>query len=107
MNADGHAETGSATPGGSSGAGPQLFDPARVGCSFAGLPPNFPSLQGDKVTNGPAEAHITQILKGKGLMPPFPQLSDEEVAAVATFERTSWGNKGSVIQPSQVAALRK
>ncbi|MFT4045554.1 MAG: cytochrome c oxidase subunit II [Solimonas sp.] len=75
--------------------------------SGAGLPPNFPSLQGDKVTNGPADAHITQILKGKNLMPPFPQLSDEEIAAVATFERTSWGNKGSVIQPSQVAALRK
>jgi cytochrome c oxidase subunit 2 len=75
--------------------------------SGAGLPPNFPSLHGDKVTNGPAEAHITQILKGKGLMPPFPQLSDEDIAAVATFERTSWGNKGSVVQPSQVAALRK
>src|SRR3546814_12989431 len=69
--------------------------------SGAGLPPTFPSLHGDKVTNGPAEAHITQILKGLNLMPPFAQLSDEEIAAVATFERTSWGNKGSVIQPSQ------
>lgn len=75
--------------------------------SGAGLPPTFPSLHGDKVTNGPADAHITQILKGKNLMPPFAQLSDEEIAAVATFERTSWGNKGSVVQPSQVAALRK
>lgn len=75
--------------------------------SGAGLPPTFPSLHGDKVTNGPAEAHITRILKGLNLMPPFAQLSDEEIAAVATFERTSWGNKGSVVQPSQVAALRK
>jgi cytochrome c oxidase subunit 2 len=75
--------------------------------SGAGLPPNFPSLHGDKVTNGPAEAHIEQILKGKNLMPPFAQLSDEDIAAVATFERTSWGNKGGVVQPSQVAALRK
>lgn len=75
--------------------------------SGAGLPPNFPSLHGDKVTNGPAEAHIEQILKGKNLMPPFAHLSDEEIAAVATYERTSWGNKGSVVQPSQVAALRK
>ncbi|MGH8445018.1 MAG: c-type cytochrome, partial [Solimonas sp.] len=75
--------------------------------SGAGLPPNFPSLHGDKVTNGPPEAHIVQILKGKNLMPPFTQLSDEEIAAVATFQRQSWGNKGSVIQPSQVAALRK
>ncbi|HET8728214.1 MAG TPA: cytochrome c oxidase subunit II, partial [Alphaproteobacteria bacterium] len=73
----------------------------------SGLPPNFPSLHGSKVANGPAEAHVEQILKGKNLMPPFPQLSDEDVAAVATFERQSWGNKGSVVQPSQVAALRK
>ncbi|WP_043114891.1 cytochrome c oxidase subunit II [Solimonas soli] len=75
--------------------------------SGAGLPPNFPSLHGSKIANGPAEAHIEQILKGKNLMPPFPQLSDEDIAAVATYERQSWGNKGSVVQPSQVAALRK
>ncbi|WP_020650588.1 cytochrome c oxidase subunit II [Solimonas variicoloris] len=72
-----------------------------------GLPPNFPSLHGSKVANGPADAHILQVLKGKNLMPPFPQLSDEDVAAVATYQRQSWGNKGGVIQPSQVAALRK
>ncbi|SEP91184.1 cytochrome c oxidase, subunit II [Solimonas aquatica] len=72
-----------------------------------GLPPNFPSLVNSKVANGPADAHVTQILKGKNLMPPFPQLSDEDVAAVATYERLSWGNKGSVVQPAQVAALRK
>lgn len=75
--------------------------------SGAGLPPTFPTLHGAKTANGPAEAHIEQILKGKNLMPPFAQLSDEDIAAVATFERTSWGNKGSVVQPSQVAALRK
>jgi cytochrome c oxidase subunit 2 len=73
----------------------------------AGMAPTFPALIGDKVTNGPAPAHITQILKGKGIMPPFPQLSDDDVAAVATYERTSWGNKGSVVQPSEVTALRK
>nr|WP_277346272.1 cytochrome c oxidase subunit II [Solimonas marina] len=72
-----------------------------------GMPPNFPALAGSTVANGPPEAHIEQILKGKKLMPPFAQLSDEEIAAVATFERTSWGNKGSVIQPDQVSALRQ
>lgn len=73
----------------------------------AGLPPTFPSLVGSKIANGPAEAHIAQTLSGKNLMPSFKQLSDEEIAAVITFERQSWGNKGSVVQPSQVAALRK
>jgi len=72
-----------------------------------GLPPNFPSLVGAPTVNGPAEAHVAQILKGKNLMPPFSQLSDEDIAAVATYQRLSWGNKGSVVQPSQVAALRK
>jgi len=72
-----------------------------------GLPPNFPSLHGSKVANGPAEAHIQQILNGKGLMTPFKHLSDQDIAAVATFERSSWGNKGSVVQPADVAAQRK
>lgn len=71
-----------------------------------GLPPNFPALIGSKVANGPAKDHIDQILKGKGMMAPFANLSDEEIAAVATYERVSWGNTGSVVQPSEVTALR-
>lgn len=72
-----------------------------------GLPPNFPSLKGSKIANGPAVAHIEQTLKGKNLMPPFPQLKDEDIAAVITYERQSWGNKGSIVQPADVAAARK
>ncbi|MNL25127.1 Cytochrome c-552 precursor [compost metagenome] len=41
-----------------------------------------------------------------GAMPPFSQLSDEELAAVVSFERTSWGNKGGAVTPDQVRALR-
>lgn len=73
----------------------------------AGLPPTFPSLVGSKVANGPADAHILQTLDPKPPMPSFKQLSDVELAAVITYERLSWGNKGSIVQPSQVAALRK
>lgn len=76
----------------------------------AGLPPNFPTLVGSKVANGDAKAHVSQVLNGKpgggGMMPPFKQLSDADVAAVVTYERQSWGNKGSVVQASDVAALR-
>lgn len=71
-----------------------------------GLPPNFPSLKGSKVANGPAEAHIKQTLNGKNLMAPFKHLSDAEIAAVVTYERSNWGNKGSVVQPKDVAAAR-
>jgi cytochrome c oxidase subunit 2 len=72
-----------------------------------GLPPTFPSLAGDKIVNGPPEGHILQILKGKNVMPPFaPQLSDAEIAAVATYERSSFGNHAPAVQAAQVAALR-
>jgi mono/diheme cytochrome c family protein len=40
-------------------------------------------------------------------MPPFAQaLSDDEVAAVVTYIRTSWGNRGSAISASDANALR-
>ena len=40
-------------------------------------------------------------------MPPFRnQLSDEEIAQVLSFVRTSWGNTGGVVKPAEVKALR-
>ena len=40
-------------------------------------------------------------------MPPFrSQLSDQEIAEVLTFVRTSWGNTGGAVQPQEVKALR-
>ncbi len=72
-----------------------------------GMPPSFPSIAGGKVANGPAAEHIKQVLKGKNLMPAFAQLSDADLAAAITYERLSWGNQGSVVQPAAVAAARK
>lgn len=85
-----------------------------------GLAPTFPPLAGDPVANGgPVEEHITTVLNGlsgkaingvtyTGAMTPFAaQLSDEQIAAVITFERNSWGNNGGVVEPAQVKALRK
>jgi len=71
-----------------------------------GMPPNFPSLVGSKIANGPAKAHIQQTLKGKGLMPPFGHLSDADIAAILSYQRTSWGNKGSLVQAADVKAAR-
>lgn len=72
-----------------------------------GMPPAFPALKGGKVTTGAANDHISQILKGKNAMQGFgPMLNDRQIAAVATFERNSWGNSASVVQPEQVKALR-
>jgi mono/diheme cytochrome c family protein len=50
---------------------------------------------------------IGQILNGGGGMPPFAdQLSDQEVAAVASHERTSWGNDFGTISEDEVAGRR-
>jgi mono/diheme cytochrome c family protein len=40
-------------------------------------------------------------------MPPFAQsLSNDDVAAVVTYIRASWGNHGTAISPRQVDELR-
>lgn len=40
-------------------------------------------------------------------MPPYRnQLSDQEIAQVLTFVRTSWGNTGGAVKPDEVKALR-
>lgn len=91
-------------------AGEKVFTANCAACHQAngeGLPPNFPSLKGDKVANGPAEGVIKQVLNGKNLMPPFKQLSDQDIAAVASYVRTSWGNKGGAVTVEAVTAARK
>jgi hypothetical protein len=41
-------------------------------------------------------------------MPAFAdQLTDEEVAAVLSYERTSWGNQAKPVKPDEVVARRK
>lgn len=89
--------------------GKKVYETNCAACHQAGgegLPPNFPSLKGSKVANGPAVEHIKQTLNGKNLMAPFKHLSDAEIAAVVTYERNSWGNNGGMVQPKDVAAAR-
>ena len=90
-------------------SGKKVYETQCAACHQAtglGLPPNFPSLAGSKVVNGPAKEHIVHTIKGKGLMPPFGSLSDADIAAAVTYERNSWGNKASLVQASDVAAAR-
>lgn len=80
----------------------------------------FPALAGNPVLQSEdATSLIHIVLKGGTLpathtapstftMPGFAwRLSDQEVAEVVTFIRTSWGNKGSIVKPGEVAELRK
>ncbi|MGQ0585839.1 MAG: cytochrome c oxidase subunit II [Gammaproteobacteria bacterium] len=100
-----------AAPAASDGAsdGAKVYNTQCGAChqpTGAGMPPTFPTLIGSAVVNGPADAHILHTLKGKNLMPPFAHLSDADIAAALTYERTSWGNKGGLVTADQVKAQR-
>jgi cytochrome c oxidase subunit 2 len=44
---------------------------------------------------------------GNGAMPSWKQLSDTDLAAVASYTKNNWSNKtGQLVQPSEVVALR-
>ncbi len=93
--------------------GKELFAKNCAACHMAegqGVPGMFPALHGSPITTtkeGLPE-HLSRILHGKNLMPPFgEQLSDADIAAVATFERNAWGNDtGDIVQPKDVKAAR-
>jgi mono/diheme cytochrome c family protein len=49
-----------------------------------------------------------QILLGRGAMPAFGgKLDDNQIAAVASYVRNSWGNHFGTVTPEQVAQVRK
>jgi hypothetical protein len=50
------------------------------------------------------------VVKGQtynSTMPPWATLDDEEIAAVLTYVRASWGNKADIVTPAFVASVRK
>jgi mono/diheme cytochrome c family protein len=50
---------------------------------------------------------MDQVIRGGAYMPAFgPRLSDDDIAAVATFIRNSWGNEFGVVTAEQVAGYR-
>jgi cytochrome c oxidase subunit II len=71
-----------------------------------GLKPAFPALDGSKVVASKQD-QIAILLNGKNAMPAWKQLSDVELAAVATYTKNSWSNKHGVVQPTEFAASRK
>jgi cytochrome c oxidase subunit 2 len=79
------------------------------GAAGKGVPPAFPPLDGSKVATGPKGAHLGIVLNGKPgtAMAGFAQLTDSEIAAVVTYERTAWGNKADAVMPAEVKAARK
>jgi len=107
-----------------SSLGAEIFEGRCQAChtaSGAGIPNFAPSLVGSTaVLADDPSAQIRHILFGSGAvergpgypwtawMPAFGELfSNEEVAAVANYERGSWGNNAQPVRPEQVRAVRE
>jgi len=75
-----------------------------------GMPPTFPAIAGSPVATGDVAAHIEVAVNGRPgtAMAAFgPQLSDEELAAIVTYQRNAFGNDtGDLVTPDQIAAAR-
>lgn len=76
-----------------------------------GIPPMYPALKGSSVAVGyPIDRHINMILNGSAgsAMQAYDQmLSNEEIAAIVTYERNAWeNNTNDVVQPLDIAKLR-
>lgn len=106
------------------GGGAELYQRCAT-CHQAngdGLPGAFPPLAGSEwATAANPAVPIRIVLHGmqgpvtvkgteyNGLMPAYGTgvaMADEEVAAVLTYVRQSWGNSASAVTPQQVAAER-
>jgi len=81
------------------------------GADGKGIPGLFPAVAGSAIATGPIEDHIDIVMFGKAgtAMAAFAgQLSDEDIAAVITYQRNSYGNDtGDVVLPSDIKAKRQ
>ena len=102
--------------------GQEMFTANCAACHQAsgeGVPGAFPPLRGNAAVNdADPTLHIHTVLFGAhGLtiggvsyasqMPPFgPQLTDQDVADLADYERSAWGNHGAPVSAAEVARIR-
>jgi len=110
-------------PGTVEGAGGMVYLNNCNAChrsSGAGADGVFPSLAGNSVVNAKDPTSLIRIvLAGSSMpstearpaalaMPGFGwRLSDDNVAALLSFVRSSWGNRGEAVTSAQVAKVRK
>ncbi len=113
-----------AAPSAATGAAPdgaQIFASRCASCHQAsgqGLPGVFPPLAGSEWVNGETRMLARILLLGvngnlavkgatfNGTMPAFGSMSDEEIAAVGTHVRASFGNKSAALTADTVKAER-
>ncbi len=93
--------------------GKEVYNTHCVSCHQAdgsGIPGTFPAIAGSEIAKGDIDTHIEIVLEGKGAMPGYGQdknISDEDLAAVITYERNAFGNDtGDMVKPEDIADVR-
>ena len=102
--------------------GSRLYDARCATCHGAqgqGKPPAYPPLAGNQSIQMSSPVNAIRMVLNGGFapgtagnpapygMPPFAQaLSDDEVAAVVTYIRAAWGNRGNAVSARQANELR-
>ena len=89
-----HQATGQGIPG--------AFPPLAGSGEFYGSPKK----QAGIIINGLSGEITVQGKTYNGAMPPQGSLSNEDIAAVATYVRNSWGNNDGIVTPADVASAR-
>ncbi|HEX2838062.1 MAG TPA: cytochrome c [Phycisphaerales bacterium] len=102
--------------------GQQLFLGVCTLCHMEqgeGQPGMVPTLHGAPIATGDVGAFARILLHGmegpvvvkgvtyNGIMPPATFDSDEDLAAVMTFVRNSWGNAAGPVTPEQVTKVKQ
>ena len=102
--------------------GKQVFSTTCAACHQAtgeGVPGVYPPLAGSEWVNGDEAKLVRILLHGvtgpievagetfNSMMPPWgATLKDADIAAVLTYVRGTWGNKGAPITAAKVASIR-
>lgn len=101
--------------------GEEVYSANCVACHQAsgeGVTGVFPPLKGSVSYYGEPKNHAKIIVKGlsgkiqvqgvdyNGAMPAHAQFTDADIAAVASYERNSWGNADGFVMPGDVASVR-
>jgi len=93
--------------------GEQLYNTNCSAChqlNGGGVPPTFPPIAGSLIATGDVATHIGVALNGRPgtAMAAFgPQLTNEQLAAIVTYQRNAFGNDtGDLVTPDQIALAR-
>ena len=120
---EGTAQDAGAVAAGSGGPGAAVFNSKCAVChqmTGKGIPSVYPPLAGSQLANGDPALSIRIVLHGfngpierdgakyNGVMQPWQNdLSDQEIADVLTFVRSSWGNAAEAVTAEQVKEQRE